>query len=370
MILLIIRHKRKRQRYTSGDNEALQPVKYQPKQTIPRVQPQESVKISSNPAYGTNSTKERLDEYEEISKQEEANQQENLDEYVEVNQQENLDEYVEVNQQENLDEYVEVNQQENLDEYVEVNQHGNIDEYVEVTQQTGAEILYDEITLESLQKHDTIDRDSYRISVDDFLAKKDIGNRRDNPNYANDMDEIAREVKKMDLGSSDGKRCQPDTGSYVNDLHTQVQRAQQEQEAENEDEEGYTVYDPKTAAMLRKTAALHNTTAPLHKDQEEDLYQNTSVHASDLASTQRGGAKQEGVERPYTNDLAKAVQEEQLKERDQEVKVQGSKKVHHPYVNNVSQIMQQIAEEEESRSRRSRESHSYVNDIASLLPSS
>lgn len=372
MLLLVIRHKRRRQQYR-GVDESLQPVKYQARPAAAKIQPQESVEISSNPAYGASSSKERLDEYEEVSKQEE---------YVEVNQQENLDEYVEVTQpQENLDEYVEVNQsQENLDEYVEVTQ-----------QPTEGECVYEEITEESLHQSG-LDTDTYRVPVpmDDFLPKKDLGRqenggrenggRRENPDYVNDMDEIARELEKADLGSSSSSNSNNGGGqtgqteSYVNDLHTQVQRAQRE--AENEDEDGYTVYDPKRAAVVpREAPAVHNTggidAADADADtlrntkeeweEEEDLYENTIVH-TDLVDTHGTGSEQ-----AYVNDLERRVQEAELKEieRDQEVKVQSSKKVHHPYVNDVAQLVQELAEEEEGGARRD-----YVNDIASLLPSS
>lgn len=204
--------------------------------------------------------------------------------------------------------------------------------------------------------------------------------RKNDPNYVNDLDEIAREIAKADLGigalgekqNAPKTKKQPVSSSptakkgpgYVNDLHTLVQQQQQQEQEEwnkedtssNEDEEGYTVFDPKRSTVRGKLRRCGEDERDADGG-EEGIYQNsiveleqrkiqhqgeihtsspTAVTTRPTEGTQDSNTIQEqhvDAARPYVNDLQKAVQEAQEKEKK-------TGKHHHPYVNDVAGLVQ------------------------------
>ena len=250
--------------------------------------------------------------------------------------------------------------------------------------------------------------------------------KKGSPLYVNDIDEIAREMKKAS-GESHTKRQVSGTGktpprpraplregSKVTLLSTAL-----EDQFCDEDEDGYTLYDPKRAAGRKGTTGARQQKGDYQNspvgsmarhagsdDTDHDHYKNAAVLR---ASLERERTPEEphspfsGKPQPYVNDLiglaaaAKLGDEGgggergragRMREREQRGSV-GAR--HHPYVNDVAKLMQealgddQIGREEMERSLEAppdgeregeregvggtrEKRHNYVNDLAELLP--
>lgn len=330
--------------------------------------------------------------------------------------------------------------------------YGNSEEeYTEVFQQgEEGEEMYTEIPDDIIKKHDSA---NYVEKMEEFLPQRSA-NRADTTkedfsvktqeieaeektsssqsfskslHYVNDLDEIARELKKVDLGSEADTRhkdfagkdmFRTKEGSKVNLLSAAV-----EDQASDEDEEGYTIFDPKMAEKIRgKKGGHHNIAAKQDastakqgeskdvSEKDDTYYGNNSVilqaslkrgRTSETSSFKQGMAPSGSDVRPYVNDLEALVAEVKLREKEQKASAeasmergQKSEKSYEqsmapsgrPYVNDLEGLVAEVKlrEREEGRSakasmergQKSEESDEqdmapsgrpYVNDLEGLV---
>ncbi len=235
--------------------------------------------------------------------------------------------------------------------------------------------------------------------------------------YVNDFDEFAKELEKAEQTSAAGKKAGPhsyendfedfskklktamDGGdatasptrkksnpNYVNDLGEFLN---QEDIPSDEDEEGYTIFDPDRTQPDGAEVSEEKGSG----QKEGDIYENNPVRATDRrrrnapkvktqqkegpATAQRGQPEQQ---RPYVNDLDTIAREAKILLEKSE-----SPKRHHPYVNDVAMIVNatvlkkegEKADEDgssatgaEGSERRDPKHPHYVNNLSKLLQTS
>ena len=428
--VVLVTQRRKRSRIRLQDDIHQCPVQYrarqQPQQDhTPRPHPptpattQQSIEVASNPAYTTSTHKtdeaeggeDGLEEYVEVVPGKQPHPLPGAGEgvYEEITKESLMMSEEDGTYVATIDEFLPPSRGEGEDEK-------RRDREIEKKRLRQGNHLFTS-TDRLLLEEDDIKVDLSTLPVDTDDKAKKPGRRKNDPHYINDLDSLGKEIAKADLAQSEtetaaGGRGRAGYPSYVNDLQALVRQGLEEEGggggegevdgvASDEDEEGYTVYNPKRTTRRGKGGRGAGTGGG-GVVEEEIYYQNTSpvqgripdeeIYCNTAPAPVVPG-RMEPSSRPYMNDLQSELRAAREREREGERGgVGGSGKRHNPYVNDISGLMVEALREEQQQQKRDpatgaaaidittgeggregrdviqKKKHHYVNDLASLLP--
>lgn len=283
--------------------------------------------------------------------------------------------------EEEEDYYTEVNQEQQqaeIDElYVAIDENATKYEVDVDLQYVNADELEREVLKRNLAASYQRDGDRSLTHIPDVKEPTEVENRRNNPNYVNNLDELLRQAEGI---------------------------------ASDEDEEGYVPYDPKKRTLLGQ-----GEISSQQENEDTCIYENTCLDdkpRSDMTSeseaiwekhkcnyendleglmekvkkleAEEKKAKQEG-KHAYVNDLARLVDTAEQLEAAEKMKHDKSATLAdgggeensrgNAYVNDLAELVQKAIESEEAQAQRGSEaskereltSSYYVNDLSSFL---